>query len=106
MNYREMKFPNGKVIFMQTGPSMGRSIEVRWMVYHPKEYPKTLARERRFSGFAPRCDFPFATVWPPTFIGRWFGVTHESKIKKQVEKAYRKVARELKVVKYQNAVRA
>lgn len=101
MKYREVEFPDGKIEFIETKPTFGKHIQVSWMGYH-KSYPVAFASEWRFGRF----EMPFAIVGPPNFIERWFGVTHESKIKKQVDRAYKKIEKELVEAKYQGTVRA
>lgn len=111
MKYREVEFPDGKIVYIETEHTFGKHISVGWMSYHkanpknPEWEPETFASETYFS-WGPWISGPFAIVGPPNFLERWFGVTHDSKIKKQVDRAYRKIEKELVDAKYQETVQA
>jgi len=108
MDYREVEFPSGEVVFIRTEPTYGKRIAVKWMYWykHPewmKDVPVAPASEL---GFGYKGCGSFAAVGPPNFIERYFGVTHESKIKKQVDRAYREIEKDLRQMKYQYTVNA
>lgn len=109
MKYREVKFPGNKIVFLETHPALGKTITIRWMEGHVEkdrdpEIPPMPASEVSF-GFG-SVTGPFAMVDPPNFIKKWFGVTHESKIQKQVDRGYKKIEKDLRDAKYRLTVKA
>ncbi len=107
MKYREVEFPNDKIVFLETSPSLNKTITIRWMEGHIERdsgMPPMPASEVQF-GFG-SVTVPFAMVDPPNFVERWFGVTHESKIQKQIDRGYRQIEKDLQDTKYRLSVKA